>query len=371
MLRATTDRSHEVLDAISVLVFAAVIGVPGAYHLAVGDEPARQTVRLTEWREPAPLPELTAKTVGDFPKGFESYLNDSFASRPFLARHYNRLKVLGLGESPIPSLVLGKEGWIYTAADQVLDSSRGAAILEDGALNAWRDTLEGNQRELKARMINYVVALAPNKHSIYPEYLPDAYAPVGPSNTDVFLNSLAGSAVVPVDLRGPVLEAKLTEQVCYHPLGTHWNERGAYAAYRRLAKALGLEPIGRDRIAFVPSQELGDNWAVKLQLDDVLTQEVEHAVLLEPWAARDAGSRLEASWLTTQRDGDLQRVLVFHDSFGITVQKWISEHYSEAVYVDRKSVDFDLVDRVRPDVVLHLICERFLIYWPDAIPGQQ
>ena len=84
MALSPTDRLHETLDVLSVVVFAAAIGVPGVYHVAVGHDAAQQTLKRTEWRSPAPFPELSASTASAFPKAFEAYLNDGFALRPIL-----------------------------------------------------------------------------------------------------------------------------------------------------------------------------------------------------------------------------------------------------------------------------------------------
>ena len=73
--------------------------------------------------------------------------------------------------------------------------------------------------------------IAPDKHSIYPEYLPDGLTPLGPATRlDQLLAPLRDhSAVAPLDLRGPEflsLYAALFVLVCLTALLLRWLLRG-------------------------------------------------------------------------------------------------------------------------------------------------
>lgn len=68
-------------------------------------------------------------------------------------------------------------------------------------------------------------------------------------------------------------------------------------------------------------------------------------------------------------DGALPRAVVFRDSTATETMPFLSEHFSRVVYAWHEGdVLAELLDRERPDIVLHFIAERFLATYPDMPP---
>ena len=77
----------------------------------------------------------------------------------------------------------------------------------------------------------YRIMIAPNKGTIYPEFLPDWAKPAISSPTDALINSI--SDTIYVDLRAPLLEAKKAyDAILYCQTDTHWNSLGAMVGFR-------------------------------------------------------------------------------------------------------------------------------------------
>lgn len=86
--------------------------------------------------------------------------------------------------------------------------------------------------------------VAPNKSSVYPEYLPDELIPSTKTYRSFFLDSLAAIPNLTVyDPTSDFLASKHTEGLLYWMTDTHWNAKGAYLAYRGFAKRLGLPAV--------------------------------------------------------------------------------------------------------------------------------
>jgi len=83
------------------------------------------------------------------------------------------------------------------------------------------------------------VFFAANKHSIYPEHLPGSLRPVSEKRRlDQLLDYMgARSDVRLIDVRPALLEAKKEKRV-YHWTDSHWNDLGAYHAYRAVMERL-------------------------------------------------------------------------------------------------------------------------------------
>src|SRR5262245_15939830 len=190
-----------------IAIFIITISLPLSGKL-LGLESA---FALTENRFPAPFPtfELKGWSLVTFPRRFERYWDDSFAFRRHLIRWHSLAK-LRLGLSPSPKVLLGKDGYLFYAAEQSVDYFRAVKPFTAAELVRWREDLEGRRAWLAERGIRYLVVVAPNKETIYPEFMPPEVRPVrAETRLDQLLADLqANSTIEVLDLRGPLRRAK-------------------------------------------------------------------------------------------------------------------------------------------------------------------
>ena len=64
---------------------------------------------------------------------------------------------------------------------------------------------------------------------------------------------------------------------------------------------------------------------------------------------------------------NLPRAVVFRDSMAIALIPLLSEDFSRVVYVQSRAMDFDIIERERPDIVIEEMVERS-INAPAAFP---
>ena len=147
---------------------------------------------------------------------------------------------------PAPEVILGTDGWLYyigPAGERLLDRHvRGRDPFSQDELDRWRQFLVERTRRFRSLGARYVLVIAPNKESIYPEYLPPWIGPrVGPTRLDQLMSSLKSATdLTVIDLRGAVLADK-SASILYYKTDTHWNTRGAYVAYREIMRVLARE----------------------------------------------------------------------------------------------------------------------------------
>src|SRR5207237_584545 len=129
-------------------------------------------------------------------------------------------------------------------------------------LVALRDELERRRQFLAARGIAYVVTVAPDKATIYPEHLPAWMQRLpGPTPLDRATTLLhRDPALRFVDLRPLLIAAKRDRQV-YYRTDSHWNYLGAIVASDALLgevqRALGTARLPRIAPPDVPPYEDG------------------------------------------------------------------------------------------------------------------
>lgn len=371
-----------IVDLLVAALFVVVIALPLAANLA-GDDGADARA---ENRELASAPRLdgTLKSLEAFPDALSRWFEDHFGFRARLVRWYGESRYWGLGVSPSTTVVKGRDGWLFYNDDGGMADYANEQPLSPGELAAWRDTVARTRDWLKARGIAYVFMIAPDKHVIYPEAVPAAIRRVHrTSRSDQVMATLHEAGVAVVDPRAPLLDAKRRERV-YFVTDTHWNDRGAFVAYRRIVDAIRAQvpavPPAWGREEFTPTERVRDGMdlAGMIGLTRVL-REVDlglaprrprRARVVEPAGASATAG--EGRLVTEIAGSALPRALVFRDSFMSRVAPYLSEHFSRAVYLWQNDFDPEPVRREKPDVVVQEIVGRHLYTFlpsPELVPA--
>ena len=170
-----------------------------------------------------------AKRLLTYPARFEAAFNDHFGLRALLVRTQARVKFHWLGMSPSSKVVLGRDGWFYLS--ESIDEYRGIQNLPAAIIRQWRQEFEHKKSYLASRNIKYLVAIAPNKETVYPEFLP---ANIHQFRNKLYVDDLLKELPPDVrrdvlDLRKPLISAKGRGRL-YFKTDSHWSQLGAALA---------------------------------------------------------------------------------------------------------------------------------------------
>ena len=368
-------------NGVLAVVFVLVIWLPLVANLSGVDgfDPAAEN------REPARFPALegTWASLADYPGGLGRWFDDHFGFRADLVRLNARSQLFGLDTSPSSAVLRGKDGWLFYADDGAMEDYANAPALSAGEVENWRVSVVGARNWLRGRGVAYVFTVPPDKHVIYAEHMPDSICRIGAeSRMDQVLGALA-DADLAVDLRPALFEAKARERI-YHRTDTHWNERGAFVAYRILIDAVrrqlpAVPPAWqRSDLEAVSRSDEGQDLAGMMGLKSVLREEV---LALEPRRQRlarvvepaGAAPNAEEGRLVTEIPGStLPRAVIFRDSFVTALVPFLSEHFSRAVYLWQNDFDAETVVKEHADIVIQEIVGRHLYNFtpsPQLVPS--
>ncbi len=356
-------RLRPVWERALIVLFLVAILLPGLATLAGVDREIIQG----ENRELAPFPRLglDRESLAAFPDGFTRYFEDHFAFRARLVEWQGRARLEYLRSSPQATVINGKNGWLFYADDGSMEDYISASPFSHQELEIWRTTLQDTQDWLESQGITYLFVLAPDKHAIYQEMMPDdirrLHAEWRYDRLAQYLRER--STVHTLDL-GPVLiDAKARERI-FHLTDTHWNDRGAYVAYEQIMQRLnamrpGLRPWPRSAFDAGVSMTRGRDLAGMLGLADVMTEEDLTMAPRRPRCARVVEESVPdskgaaARYVTECNNPALPRAVIYRDSFASGLVPFLSEHFSRAVYLWEHDVNPTLIAEERPDVVIH------------------
>lgn len=211
-----------------------------------------------------------------------------------------------------------------------------------------------------------MVAIAPNKESVYPEKLPSwLQDKTGLTEYDVLLTDLAKTRVNTIDLRTLLREAARKTPV-YYKTDSHWNMLGALIAYNALVTAAGQEAWRIDpKIALEPN--------VRGYSGDLARYLGLYPYLLEPDWQLVVGHEPKNERVLNDRSVFPTRVFDYHhngpvvliigDSFSNRLFKhFLSLHVSRLIWTHHNECGFDgaLINRYQPSIVFYLPAERMI-----------
>jgi len=323
-----------------------------------------------EARQPA-RPDTLASLVS-FPDTFEPYFRENFGWRNGLINQFHRLNYRIFKVSETASVHVGREDWLFYGGTAT-GYQRANKPFNERQQRDWLDSIERRRQWLEAQGIEYLYVAAPNKHTIYPEYLPAKLRRSGEEGRWQVLSRLleAQTDVRVVDLHTHLLAAKAREQV-YERTGSHWNRRGAYIAYRAIFERLGdtfphLVPVEWEQIEW--KERVYPSDLVKLISTSDLVPEQRFKPVGGLRHTKLAFKR-NRGLTTEQDDPSLPRAVIFHDSFGVTLAPYLAEHFSYAVFQWRGRFDGKVIQAVQPDIVIEERVERRLQWGsiPNDLP---
>jgi alginate O-acetyltransferase complex protein AlgJ len=313
-----------------------------------------------------------------FPASCDAFLGDHFGFRNALLRLHARVTILWLGAlvPPQVDVIRGKEDWFFFTGNETLPFLEGRNLFERDQLAAWKRGLTQRGQWLKARGIPYIFVLVPGKGTIYPEHLPDSVRPSlrGTRADQLFAAMENVPEVEMIDLRPTLLAAK-NEWPIFSPWDTHWNLIGGYYGYSEIVARLQKHfpcveklPVANLRLFWVdgPGGDLAGMLNVVGLVRDRLpfvsqappsTVRIEPAseyMTLRPWPKENPP-------MVSERPGaDIERAVVFRDSFAMALIPYLSEHFGRAVYLWTAEFPTEAVENERPNVVIFEIAERLL-----------
>lgn len=336
-----------------------------------------------EKRRPAALPEIKfdIPALVEFPGRFDAYYNDHFGFRGVLVRLHNELKTRLLCVSPTGRVLLGKDGWLFYADEKVIDDYRNVTPFSEAELGLWRQSLEGKRDWLAERGIQYLFVIAPNKHSVYPEYLPDFVRKVrDASRSDQLVTYMREHTDIDIlDLRPALLDAK-QEMHAYHMTDSHWNAFGAYKGYARIIERVSvwfpeMKYISLGPENFTIVKRPGLDLAKMIGMPQVWGEGYVGVQLPKKRCSYRLKSTLDKKepnnhkFFVTKCAGGKLRGLMFHDSFAQALVFYVSEHFSRICYAAAMP-DFTtfkyFVEKEHPDVVIEERVERYLFRPPKT-----
>lgn len=269
-------------------------------------------------------------------------------------------------------VVRGREGWLFLDSDsnEVVKQHSGELLLSLDDLRRWQSLLESRIERLADSGAEYLFAVAPDPHAVYPEMLPEGVE-VAQTRPVLQLVEHLEREGSPARIMYPLeqLMAEKRANPVFPKTGTHWNGLGSFLAYDALASELErigpLRRLTRDQVLIertVMLNDLGQKVSPK-QTSEALwarPRSVPQARLVSDNCVVNMGALITLICKAAPEGC----CVMFGDSSSYGILQFLAEGFRRFVFAHTPAVDFDLVRREQPHVVISLMTERFLITVP-------
>jgi alginate O-acetyltransferase complex protein AlgJ len=279
----------------------------------------------------------------------------------------------------------GKDGWLFLRGGTNFVSSlysRDSGNLPDARIALWRELIERRTARCKALGIECVHVVVPDKLTIYGDFQAEPLVDPDQAPAIRLARQLQSSPALDsyLDLVGPMRAQRETWDI-YWRTDTHWSPEGCHLAYSALCDRLRLDPEGdlldRPHETLSAPMDLGGRvepmkwetvrkydfarkasrvWTnrVTRYLEDPAYQEEIHVGARSRFCNPDARNR--------------KSVLVVGDSYARPGPEALTGMLAETVrsleFVWSSEIDWFMVMKIRPDILIVEIAERFLALLP-------
>jgi len=363
------SRVQQIESLVIVAAFAVGITLP-LIDRAVPLDPA-PPLKENRYLATKPTFRWNWESVEQYPKEFEQYYRDHLGFRDSLIRLNSYVHTQWLKTSPLPSVFVGKDGWLFLGGGPI-EYYRGREPEDPVKRLQIIRLLEERERWLADQGIPYLIVIVPAKSSIYSEYIPESVNRVRPGTFLDDLLDYAGeyTSLETLDLRTSLVKAKGSD-LLYQVTGTHWSDRGAFVGYRQIAERLSkrypaIVPTEESDLISTPEVVPGNDLSYMVGLDTFLKETEIRRKPRTTTARRSDDVLLEGTpdrpnfALQTGR-GDLPKAVAFRDSFTIALVDLLSEDFRRIAYIDQLEFNPEVVRDEDPDIVLLIMAERALI----------
>jgi len=292
---------------------------------------------------------------------------------------------------PHPDVHAGRRAWLFLTGgtNRVLEQY-GRPGIPRRVLWRWRRLLSERVRGCARLGARYVHAVAPEKLTIYPELTDGlAYDPErAPALRLARWLRFSPARGAWVDLTGALRRARDGTPLYLHT-DSHWTFAGCETAYRAILAAMGVAPREDLAARRIPETirffgDLGDKFE-PVRTEDAEGTRFESAarrVHANPFLlhfealgrAQDAHLGAHAVFRNDDPGVDPRRLVIFGDSYAqhtprsptATLTALLADTFAEVHFLWSPSIDWEYLERVRPDFVLGEVAERFMIDVPPA-----
>lgn len=311
-----------------------------------------------ENRPLAKLPKLiTDKGVNrEFFNELDSYTNDHFALREYMVTALNTVSGALVSDNIGTNALIGKSGHLFFG--KTVNDYTGVSQLSGDEIDSIAEYLADIAKKFESDGGMFAFMIAPNKATIYGEYMPDYLCIEDtPRNIDMLTEALKARGVRVIDAKRILLENKDAGEL-YYKHDSHWNDLGAMLVYNEIAECFSLERFDAYDYKIV-NDHTGDLHNFVYPATECDEERVVYPELYKYRSKRPIDFKKDKKVETFSDLNDIE-MIVLHDSFARSLQPFLSQTVGRLNMSSYFPYNLDYVKQLKPNILLIELVERNL-----------
>ncbi len=342
----------KIAKVIYIAIVIAVFAVPSLFLLCGFKNENRENRPLAAMPSIVEDGELNTEYAGEF----NSFLDSNFAFREYLITAYNSISVSLLNDYSGDNAVIGKNGMLFFG--ETMDDYIGVNSLRDDQIDSIARYLLDLQTDFSKDGISFVFMTAPNKATIYPEYMPSYLKTTdAPRNIDMLNNALEKYSVNYIDIKSILTVAK-NDRMLYYYRDSHWDNYGAMLVYNAISKYTCSQAYN------VKDYSTANNYVGDLHyfVYPSLSYSEERVIYSvgSPFKSERPINFDQYKFNETASEANEISVMMYHDSFGRSLQPILSASVGRLRMSSVFPYNFGYVSDDKPTIVIIELVERNL-----------
>lgn len=315
---------------------------------------------VTENKELAEKPGLLSGGMVNirFLSDMDEYFSDHFAYRQELVTANAVIMGQVFAQSSEELAIVGKDDWLYLKV--TLDDYQGTNRMSERGINNVVSVIRLMQEYTESQGKQFVFAGAPNKNTLYPQFMPYYYTRSSDlRNLERVTEKLSQSGVIHVDLEALFREKN---DILYHVGDSHWDNRGAAMVQHALLDEVAVPHTDFTKFeAAVRNDFQGD-------IDKILYPQNRHPeteydyTKYMTYVYEDTSDVTAMTVETSQKQGNGMRLLCFRDSFGNSLLPFLAQDFDYAKFCKAIPYRMDLIAKENYDICIVELVERNLVH---------
>lgn len=295
---------------------------------------------------------------------WDDYVTDHFAFRQELSTIDAIVMSKIFRESNTEKVMIGREGWLYF--QETLDDYLGRNVLNEREIHNCAKVISLMQERAEAKGCSFVMTVAPNKNSLYPDNMPKRL--IKESNDNNFSNLVPELAKQEVHFVNLHEVFNNNSKIMYHKLDSHWNNEGATIACGAL-----LDYVDKDHIDYTnEASHIEKNFSGDLKgmiypkwnlLDDNVIYDREHI-----YSYVGNVKNTEDMVIETENPGAQGSVVMFRDSFGNALLPYVADEFEHGFFTKAVPFNIELIDSYDADTMILEVVERHIPTLISKVP---
>ena len=277
---------------------------------------------------------------------------------------YLKLKS-SINPNPIPmSVRKGKDGWFFLGDNyaNVYSKSLNLIPTNEEKIKKTAHQIDSLKRFSESLGCTFYFAVGPNKHTIYPEFLPQKALPSKSKEIDLLKRKLLMEHDIDlIDMKEYIIPLKDSIDL-YYKTDSHWNEYGAFLGAKKVIEHINQDYLSVQKLDihdFIFEEFVYDQGGLTKMLKQHILETQYHITLKDSSFIKETKQQLKSYYCHRYYNPTKKlKLLIIGDSFWDNMAKFFANTFGEVYKVHVKDFNYSILIEERPDILLLELVER-------------